>query len=88
MTEPPLLAGAVIATTAEPLPREADTAVGAFGTEAGVTAAEGVDSALLPTAFVAWTVNVYAAPSVKPVTVHDVAPDVVQVCPPGNEVTT
>ena len=53
MVEPPLFAGAANATTTEPLPLVADTLVGAFGTDAGVTAAEADDSALLPTAFVA-----------------------------------
>jgi hypothetical protein len=51
------------------LPAVAVTAVGAPGTVAGVTLLEASDAALVPTAFVAVTVNVYAVPLVRPVTV-------------------
>jgi hypothetical protein len=40
-----------------------------------------------PARFVAVTVNVYAVPFVRPATVHDVAPVVVQVFEPGDETT-
>ena len=55
---PPLFVGAVNEITAEPFARTADTAVGGSGTVAGVTALDGDDSALFPTAFVACAVNV------------------------------
>jgi hypothetical protein len=44
--------------------------VGAPGTVEGVAAAEAVDAAPVPEAFVAVTVNVYAVPFVRPVIVH------------------
>jgi hypothetical protein len=80
MAEPPSLTGAVKLTIAKAFPRTALTPVGAPGTVAGVTAADAEDSTLFPTAFVACTVNVYAAPFVKPVTVqglaeHDTEPE-------------
>jgi hypothetical protein len=53
----------------------------------GVTAADGADAGLVPAALVALTTNVYAVPLVNPVTVHDVAPVVVHVLPPGDAVT-
>ena len=46
------------------------TDVGAPGTVDGVAAAEAVDAAPVPLAFVAVTVNVYAVPFVRPVIVH------------------
>ena len=61
MALPPSLAGAVQETDAEALPAVAETAVGAPGTVAGatgVTLLDGAEAALLPTAFVAMTVNV------------------------------
>jgi len=81
-----LLAGAVQVTTARALPGVADTAVGAPGTVLGVTAALGDDAGEVPAALVAVTVNVYAVPLVRPVTVAVVAPVVVAVLPPGLEV--
>jgi hypothetical protein len=48
----------------------ADTAVGAPGTVDGVAAADAADAALVPTEFVAVTLNVYAVPLVSPVTVQ------------------
>jgi len=65
----PPFAGAVHVTVAEALPAVAVTPVGAAGTVAGVTAAEAVDVAPVPTAFVAVTRNVYAVPFVSPVIV-------------------
>ncbi len=40
----------------------------------GVTALDALDALLVPAAFVAVTLNVYAVPFVNPVTVHDRAP--------------
>ena len=53
----------------------------------GVTAADAAEATLVPLAFVAVTVNVYAVPLVSPVTVATMAPVVVAVLPPGDEVT-
>ena len=52
----------------------------------GVAGADGVDAGPVPVMLVAVTVNVYGWLLVRPVTVHDV-PAVVQVNPPGAEVT-
>jgi hypothetical protein len=68
--EPPSLAGARKETDADASPIAAVTPVGAFGTVDGVTAAEGSDTAEVPMPFIATTLNVYAVPFVKPVTVH------------------
>ncbi len=67
----------------------ADTDVGAPGTVEGVTADEAVEADELPFVFVATTVNVYAVPFVKPVTVAVVVLPfaVVAVKPPGLLVT-
>jgi hypothetical protein len=64
------LDGAVQLTTAEALPGVALTPVGAPGADkdAGVTEFDAADSGLVPTEFVADTVNVYAVPLVSPVT--------------------
>ena len=84
---PPLEAGATHVTIEEALAFEvAVTAVGAPGGPAGVADAEAVDDALVPAALVAVTVNVYAVPLVRPFTVHDVVPVVVQRKAPGEEV--
>jgi len=56
IAEPPVEDGAVHDTTAWVLPETPDTAVGAPGTVAGVTAEETPE--LQPTLFVALTVNV------------------------------
>jgi hypothetical protein len=87
---PPFEAGAVQPTVAWPLPGLACTAVGApgaVGAGVGVTGDEATDAAPVPMPFVAVTVNVYAVPSVKPVTAADVAPAVFAVKPPGDDVT-
>jgi len=61
---------------------------GALGTVAGVTALEAEDALLVPTLWVAVTVNVYAVPFVRPVTVALSAPlDQLAVAPPGLAVT-
>src|SRR2546422_973169 len=76
MALPPSLAGAVQETDDEALPAVALTAVGAPGTVAGATGVallEGAEAALLPTALVATTVNVWAVPLVSPASVADVA---------------
>ena len=87
---PPLLAGAVHDTVAEPFEATADTPVGAPGTTAaGVTDAEALDAALLPTLLLALTVNVYPVPFERPVTKQFLALPlaVVHVKEPGELVT-
>ncbi len=51
-----------------------------------MTAADGCEAGPVPMALLAATVNVYGVPFVRPVTPHD-SPAVVQVSPPGEEVT-
>ena len=68
---PPSSLGAVQVSATAPSPAWPETAVGAPGAVAparGVTAALAAESAPVPTAFVAATVNVYAVPFVRPVT--------------------
>ena len=72
MAELPVDEGAVQDTTTCTFPDVPDTPVGAPGTAAGVIAEEAVDADPVPTVFVALTVNVYEAPFVSPVTVHEV----------------
>ena len=80
ISEPPVFAGAAHDTTALVLPATALTPVGTPGTVTGVTAVEESDAADVPDALDAVTVNVYAVPLVKPVTVADVpVPDTVAV---------
>jgi hypothetical protein len=55
---PPFEAGAVKLTVAWALPATAVTPVGAPGTVAGVTLFDGLDAGPVPTALVAFTVNV------------------------------
>ena len=52
-----------------------------------MTAVDAADAALVPAAVMAFTVNVYAVPLVSAPTVADVAPVVVAVLLPGDEVT-
>ena len=85
--EPPSLAGAVHDSAADAFPGTAVTPVGAPGTAAGVTAALGDEGGEVPAALVAVTVNVYAVPLTRPVTVAVVAPVVEAVRPPGAAVT-
>jgi hypothetical protein len=54
---------------------------------AGVTGDEAADASPVPTVLVAVTMNVYAVPSARPVTSAEVAPPVVAVKPPGEDVT-
>jgi hypothetical protein len=58
IAEPPFDAGATHFTVACALPAVAVTPVGAPGGAAGLTAAEGLDRGLVPSAFVAVTLNV------------------------------
>jgi hypothetical protein len=68
---PPVDDGAVHDTTDWPFAFDvADTPVGAPGTVDGVAAADAADAALVPTEFVAVTLNVYEMPFWSPVTVH------------------
>ena len=57
MIAEPLLAGATHCTVADPFPGDADVIVGALGTVAGTTAADGADAGLVPIALVAVTVH-------------------------------
>jgi hypothetical protein len=89
MAEPPLLVGADHDTTALVFPAVAVTVAGGPATVAGVTATDAGDGGEPPTAFVATTRNVYGVPLVSPdtVAVVVVAPVVVAVRPPGDDVT-
>ena len=83
-----MLAGGVKATDALALPGVAVPMVGAPGAVApvvGVTLFEAAEAALVPIALIATTVNVYAVPLVRPVTVIG-EPVLVAVSPPGEEV--
>jgi hypothetical protein len=78
----PFAAGAVHATVTFPVPEVTATPVGALGAPAGVIAADGADSAEVPTPLVAVALNVYSEPLVSPETVQEVAGAVmVQVLP-------
>ena len=81
-----MLAGAVKLTVACALPPVAVPIVGAPGTVAGVTLFEAAEAAPVPALFVAVTVNVYAVPFDRPVTVIGEATPLA-VSPPGLEVT-
>jgi hypothetical protein len=68
---------------------EATTFVGVEGFPIGVIDPEGEDETELPTEFLATALNVYAVPFVNPVISHPfVGLVVVQVKPPGEDVTT
>jgi hypothetical protein len=69
IADPPLLAGAVNVIVAWPFPAVVTTLVGAFGVVAGITELLVLEAVLVPTLFVAVTVNVYVIPFVKPVIV-------------------
>ena len=91
MVDPPV-APPVTVTVAAPLlygrlvPTSAAVTDGACGTVVAVIEFDAADGADVPTAFVAVTVNVYATPDCKPVTlIGEAAP--VPVNPPGDEVT-
>ena len=72
MVDPPLLAGAVHDTDADPTPPVAVPIAGAPGVLAGTTEFEALDGFPVPTPFVADTLKVYAVPRVSPVTVVEV----------------
>ena len=86
IADPPLLAGALNVIVACPFPAVAVPIVGAPGTVAGTTALLVFDEILVPTLFVAVTVNVYVVPFVNPVTVIGDDPPVA-LNPPVFEVT-
>jgi hypothetical protein len=87
MVAPPFETGATHVTVAEPTLLTAITNVGAPGTVAGTTAFDGDDGTELPLMLAAVTTKVYEVLLVSPLTVHETAPVVVQVEPPGLEVT-
>ena len=74
IADPPFETGALKVIVACPFPRVAVPIVGASGTVAGVTELLAPDAVLVPTEFVAVTVNVYELPFVKPVTTIGDAP--------------
>jgi hypothetical protein len=82
-----LLTGAAHVTVACRSPGAAVTLVGAPGGPVGLTVLDGADAEPVPIAFVAVTVKVYAVPLVSPVTVAVRAPVVLDVNPPGEDVT-
>jgi hypothetical protein len=86
IVEPPFDEGAVNEIVASPFPRTAVIPVGASGVVAGVTEFEVAETELVPTAFVAVTVNVYVVPFVSPVIVIGELPPVA-VKPPTFDVT-
>jgi hypothetical protein len=86
IADPPFELGALNVIVAWPLPAVAVPILGASGTVAGVTLLLADDAVLVPIAFVAVTVNVYAVPLVKPVTVIGDEPPVA-VKPPVFELT-
>ena len=81
------MAGAVQASVAPLSTGVLVSPVGALGRPITVTDELAVDAAPVPAALVAVTVNVYAVPAVRPVTVHCNAPvDQVHCPPPGLDV--
>ena len=83
---PPSEEGTVQLTVALAFPAVAEGVSGAVGTVDGVTWFE-VPAGPSPAPLVATTVKEYFVPLVKPVTVQERSPLVVQVKPPGDEVT-
>jgi hypothetical protein len=89
MGEPPVSAGAVHRSDADPSAGVTETSVGAPGDPSGVTAGDGSDTSdVFPAALVAVTVNLYGWPFVSPVTVQPRVATTEQVRPPGEAVTT
>ena len=89
---PPLLAGGVKVTLACVLPAVAVPIVGAPGAVvagAGVTLFDAADAAPVPALLLAFTVNVYAVPLLRPVMVWErpVLPALESIPPAGLEVT-
>jgi hypothetical protein len=89
MALPPFDAGAVKLTVACAFPAAAVPMAGAPGTVVGVTLFEAADADPVPTELVAFTVNVYAVPLVRPVITCDSAvdPALLSTPPAGFEVT-
>lgn len=85
VTPPEPTAPAVYATVAEASPAVAVPIVGALGLTPGVTDPDAEDAAETIPLFVAVTVNVYAVPAVRPVTVIG-EDEAVPVIPPGLDV--
>jgi hypothetical protein len=86
MTEPPF-AGATNPTLNIAFPRVSVGFAGVEGVVAGTAVPEALDAALLPTAFVANTVQVYVLPFVRVVTmIADVAPEFDPEAPPSLDV--
>ncbi len=88
MVPGPVLVGALQAIVTSWFPGVAITLFGPSETAKmpGVTGFDGADEGPVPPESLAVTLNVYAVPFANPVTVQDV-PLVVQVRPPGDEVT-
>jgi hypothetical protein len=86
MVAPPLSAGAVHDTVAEPFPGVAELSVGASGMVAGTIEPDGEEVALLPALLVATTVKAYDMPLPNPSTTHGLV-EHVAVSPPGDAVT-
>ena len=84
---PPLSTGGTQLTMALPSFAETATLRGAEGTVRGITGAEAVELPLVPNTLTATAVNVYVVPLVRPTTVQ-LVPNVEQVTPPGDAVTT
>ena len=83
---PPLSEGAVQEITDwRSAYEDADTPVGESGTVAGTAAEDAADGSEVPETFVAFTLNVYEVPLVRPMITQLVAPEVVQDLPPGVE---
>jgi hypothetical protein len=69
IADPPVEAGAIQETFTEFIPGTAETPVGAPGTVRGVTGAEAEEFKEVLTEFIAFTLNVYDNPFVRPVSV-------------------
>jgi hypothetical protein len=83
----PTWVGAVQETSTNVALGTALTPVGEPGALLGVTEFDATEAALVSTALVAVTLKVYGVPLASPITVHLRAVVVVQVFPPGLEVT-
>jgi hypothetical protein len=88
MELPPLLAGGAQEIVACSSPATAVTLVGAPGSVAGVTGLVASEAGPAPRALIATTVNVYATPLLRPLTVVVVVSALTgTLCPPGEAVT-
>jgi hypothetical protein len=84
---PPLLAGLTQDTAADPPEAVAFTSRGALAGFTNIPATPTGEEALAPAEFLAFTVNAYDLPPGSPVIVHDRAPVVEQLLPPGDALT-